>query len=154
MSTDFEWHPAGTKFAEQFPGEVQPIEIGMSAGGRQFTFRGYDLKFKGVKKVELTTYIATEIAFDVELKVRSFKDWIAFIKEQGGVIKNEYGTTYTLDEFIAYVEEDGPKAPPEKRGKNSIDVVLAEHSSAYWSKEYEDPSLHWKDPEGYAFSMS
>lgn len=155
MSVEFYWNPEGTKFAEQFPGKLSKLSMGLAVGGYQFHFKGYDFAITA-KTIRITEDLEVTIPLVANLKIRSFKDWITFIKEQGGVIEAEYGVEYSIEDFIKYIEEDGPTAPPEKRGKNGFDLVRNDKSQKdeFWYKNYFNPELHWKDDEGYFFSLS
>ena len=100
--------------------------IGLSSGGWQFTFRGYN---------------------DVMPKILSFEDWKRELKN--GKIFSGYGEEICFEEFVAFVEEKQTGTFNDKPNKNHYDYCKKEAGNRGY-----DMRGDWKDDEGYSFSNS
>lgn len=120
MGTNYYWHcPIRAKCltcGHQEPGER--LHIGKSSGGWTFSFRAHE---------------------DPPLK--SYAQWLRWLRQPGGRIVDEYGREHTLEAFMAWVEK--------KKGEQNNHTLYVR----------ENPALHWcadrcfLDPEGHSFSM-
>lgn len=159
MSTNYYWNPKGTPFAQQLTVSLEPLHIGKTAGGWSFMFRAYDCTVDEAV-VELEQGIKAQLKVGLQLKLRSWQDWKAFLAEQGGQILDEYDSQVPIEEFLAMVEGAfSPKATWAPSGQpllNHFDYIMTDpqYAGSYVRDEYAKGVLHWKDAEGYSFTMS
>lgn len=152
MSTNYYWNSHGSTLTKGTPYEVN-LHIGKSAGGWSFMFQAHEVKVYKAQPYVVTDGITIKLPDSLEISIRSWSDWKNFLKKNGGVIQDEYGTKLTFAEFVEMVETHlHPKGAWGKDAhplKNHYDEGL----SGQWSSTFQDSSKYWKDEEGYSFSL-
>ena len=79
MGTNYYWHPKSNPCPTCGHDPAEPIHIGKSSAGWEFSFHGTDQQ-------------------------RSWKDWQKELNKDGRIV-NEYGDVYSLEDFRKVVEE-------------------------------------------------
>ena len=96
------------------------LHIGKSSWGWTFSFKAHDASGAPEEAPE-------------DLSIQSWKDWEKFLTTSSVIIKDEYGSTITLDELKDIIFEDDR---PSK---------MKRHADSY-------PTGNFKDSDGHSFS--
>lgn len=145
MSTNYYFRPTSGKLASF------QLHIGKQAGGWEFMFHGYQVA-ASVEKLDGPSGLTIEIeipAFTLESHI----DWLKFLRETPGVIKDEYGDELSLADFEEKIEALSPGktwGPDKKPLLNHHDMLVRDEHR--YGKI--DPTIEWKDVRGYSFSTS
>lgn len=135
MSTNYYWRTNVCACCNRYDEK----HIGKTAGGWQFSFRGYrDAEYTG----------------NPEDDIVSWEDWKARLRTTG-LVFDEYGAPIEVEDFIAMVDNDF--SPGKTWGSrpllNHIDEMLNNPQYAYCREAYLDSSINWKDEKGFSFSL-
>lgn len=145
MSTNYYFRPTSGQLARF------QLHIGKQAGGWEFMFQGYRVAAT-VENLDSLSGLTIEIeipAFTLESHI----DWLKFLRETPGVIKDEYEDELSLADFEAIIEALSPGktwGPDMRPLQNHYDMLVRDEHR--YGKI--DPTRDWKDARGFSFSSS
>lgn len=104
MGTNYYFHPNET---DKELGSIESIHIGKASAGWSFSFHGYQSNFERRHgDSDGILYRSNEIS----LSIKSKKDWDEFFSNHNGSIKDEYGRTLSIEEFLKVTSDHSPNS--------------------------------------------
>ena len=100
--------------------------------------------------------VGWEFQFQAYEEIRSWKDWKKELRV--GRIFDEYGREMSYYDFVMMVNRMGPgkticQGDKTKVLRNFLDYVENDPIHGQIAVDYKNPKLHWKDEEGFSFSI-
>lgn len=132
MGTNYYFHPSED---DKELGFVESIHIGKSSVGWSFIFHGYEQDDLARSIGDSDGILYRKKA--PNLSIRSKKDWFEIFSNHTGTIKNEYGKTLTIEEFLQLVDEFSPSSEYNGRKVSKLPVS----------------SIRIHDSEGYSIAF-
>ena len=141
MSTNFYYTPSFEPFSK-----FEALHIGKISAGWEFMFQAFEEEESTLTFESQQSCLTLRVGVPA-LKIKSAQDWRDFMNKSPGHIADEYGTPYSQDAFWLLVSGFSPK-------KTASGLVLRNHVDELYRSEHVfgkvDPSLCWKDLEGFA----